>query len=125
VVQITDEKLDDYYNSFRGSTSEASELLELYERFDGNMKSVVEYLPCSNPDLDSHRFMDSIDAAIKEGKVTSHPSYVKWRRKVEKKKRPENPLRKVKTNPGPSADLVAAIRKRVRITFQASCAVLV
>ena len=93
-------------------------MLELYTRFSGNMKTVFDYLPCSDADLDSHRFMDSIDAAIAADTAKSCSAYTKWKKKVEKKERPKNPLKPVKTSKagtsaGPSSDLVAAIQKRV------------
>lgn len=113
-MQITDEKLDAYTNKFRGSKEEEAELLELYAKFKGNMKNVFEYLPCSDDSLDSHRFMDTIDAAVEAETAEEYSAYTKWKKKVENKKRPSDPLKPKKTeNAGPSLDLVAAIQKRV------------
>lgn len=54
-MQITEDKLVQYHNRFRGSTDEAHELHELYQRFDGKMSHVMAYLPCCDEAIDSHR----------------------------------------------------------------------
>jgi DnaJ homolog subfamily C member 9 len=118
MLQVTDEKLDSYHNKYRGSKEEEKEMLELYTRFKGNLKTVFDYLPCSDPDLDSHRFMDTIDAAIEAEQVEAYSAYTKWKKKVDKRERPKDPLKPVKaskagSSAGTSSDLVAAIQKRV------------
>ena len=55
--------------TFRGSEEEAQELLQLYQQHRGSMPKVFEWLVCSDPALDSHRFMDTIDAAISRGEL--------------------------------------------------------
>jgi DnaJ homolog subfamily C member 9 len=118
MFQVTDEKLDDFHNKYRGSKDEQKEMLELYVRFKGNMKTVFDYLPCSDPDLDSHRFMDAVDASIEADKVEAYSIYTKWKKKIQKTERPKDPLKPVKrskagSSAGPSSDLIAAIQKRV------------
>ena len=118
-MQITDEKLDGFYNSYRGSAEESAELLEFYERFEGDMRKVFQFLPCSEPEVDSHRAMDVVDAAIVDGKVESYGRYKKWRRATAKKERPADPLKprkssKKRASADADAALVAAIRGRVR-----------
>jgi hypothetical protein len=75
---VTESKLDEYYNKFRGSSEEAEELLQLYEQHDGDMDTVFEYLPCSEVALDSHRFMGALEEAIKEQKVPKTKHYTSW-----------------------------------------------
>jgi DnaJ homolog subfamily C member 9 len=117
VVQVTDERLDAYHQSFRGSEEERQELLELYQRMDGDMKKVMEWLPCSDVKLDSHRFLDAISAAIKAGEVKQTAAYRAWCKKTAQTPRPKEPLKpKKRTNKADaeSSDaLIAAIQKRV------------
>lgn len=118
-LQVTEERLDAFHNEYRGSKEEKAELLRLYAAHKGAMKTVFDFLMCSDPDLDSHRFMDAIDAATDAGDVEPYSAYTKWKKKVEKRELPKNPLKPVKTpkagtSAGPSSDLVAAIQKRVR-----------
>lgn len=118
-MQITDEKLDGFHNSYRGSADEGAELLQFYERFEGNMGMVFEFLPCSEPAVDSHRFMDAVDAAIADGRAQVYKRYTKWRRATAKKDRPKDPLKpkttaKKRAAADSDAALVAAIRNKVR-----------
>lgn len=47
---------------------------------------------CSDPQVDSHRYMDTIDAAIAAGEVKEYKVYRKWAAEVSKSPRPTNPL---------------------------------
>lgn len=38
----------------------------------GNMDRVFEWVICSEPALDSHRFMDAVEAAIKDGELETN-----------------------------------------------------
>ena len=119
---MTTDKLDQFYDQYRGSSEEHAELLQTYTRCNGNMRMLFEYMPCSDPELDSHRFMDAIDAAIAEGDLQSTATYAKWRTKASKKLRPADPLKKqskkadkkdVQSEEESEAALVAAIRNKV------------
>jgi DnaJ family protein C protein 9 len=57
---------------YRGSEEEQQELLQLYEKHKGSMPRVFEWLMCSDPERDSHRFMDAIEAAIAKGGLLLH-----------------------------------------------------
>ena len=116
VVQVTDEELDSYYNSFRGSAAETEELLELFTRHGGDIVKVFEYLPCSEPALDSHRFMDTVRTAISDGKVESSKKFTTWSKKVASTQPPKNPLKPKKTIKKDASSenaLIAAIRNKV------------
>ncbi len=67
---------------------------------------------CSRPEEDSHRFMDTIDAAIKAGEVASSKRYKMWAAKVKAKPGPLDPAnnKKAKTGNGADMALVAQIR---------------
>jgi len=60
--------------------------------------------------------MDMIDAAIDAGKLETGSAYKKWKAKVQKTRRPKNPLKR-KAAPATDDDLVLAIQKRVRARF--------
>ena len=42
-------------------------MLNYYTQYKGNMPKVFDWVMCSDPQLDSHRFMDIIVAAIEQG----------------------------------------------------------
>eukprot|EP00882_Tetradesmus_deserticola_P026750 GHRQ01029540.1.p3 GENE.GHRQ01029540.1~~GHRQ01029540.1.p3 ORF type:complete len:126 (+),score=26.29 GHRQ01029540.1:877-1254(+) len=56
---------------YRGSADERADLLQLVNRFRGNMRSVFDWLMLSRPELDSHRFRDILEEAIEAGKRES------------------------------------------------------
>ena len=47
---------------------------------------------CSDSQVDSHRFMDIIDAAISSGQLKEYKIYRKWASEVSKTSRHPNPL---------------------------------
>jgi DnaJ family protein C protein 9 len=53
--------------TYRGSSDERADLLQLYTQFSGDMPRVFDWLMLSRTDLDSHRFRDAIEAAIAAG----------------------------------------------------------
>jgi hypothetical protein len=53
---------------------------------------VFNQIMCSEPKLDSHRFMDIIDAAIASGELKERKAYRKWATEVSKTPRHPNPL---------------------------------
>jgi hypothetical protein len=53
--------------SYRGSTEERADLLRHYRQLGGNMAKVFDWLMLSRPELDSHRFRDTLQAAITAG----------------------------------------------------------
>lgn len=77
-AQVTDSKLDEYYNTFRGSAGEEQELLQLFEQHEGDMDAVFEYLPCSEASKDSHRFMAALEGALREHKIVKTRKYSSW-----------------------------------------------
>ena len=115
-MQLTPEKIDDFSNQYRGSEEERQAVLDSFERCNANMTAVFDHVMCSDAAMDSHRFMDIVDKAIKDGTLKSCSHYKKWRTEVSKRKRPANPLKPKKASKKKAADdeaLVAAIQKRV------------
>lgn len=84
---------------------------------------VFEWLMCSHPGTDSHRFMDAIDGAIEAGEAKSSKAYRTWAADVKSRKRPKNPVirkaKKQKSNDDDQA-LVRAIRCAHAADFRAS-----
>lgn len=58
-------------DKYRGSDEERTDLLRHYTQFDGDMEELFRNQLCSEPELDSHRFVDMIEEAIKAGKKCS------------------------------------------------------
>lgn len=56
---------------YQGGEEERSDLLRYYTQFRGRMSDVFDHLMCSDPDVDSHRLMDVINAAIQAGEHRS------------------------------------------------------
>jgi hypothetical protein len=52
---------------YRGSAEERADLLQLVNRFKGDMRSVFDWLMLSRPELDSHRFRDTLEEAVAAG----------------------------------------------------------
>lgn len=71
---------------YQGSDEEREDLLNAYEEFKGDMDAIYEQIMCSNVLDDDDRFREIIDAAIKEGRVQSHKTYIK-ESKTSKKRR--------------------------------------
>jgi DnaJ family protein C protein 9 len=59
---------------YRGSAEERADLLQLFNRFRGDMRSVFDWLMLSRPELDSHRFRDTLEEAVAAGEQRHHPS---------------------------------------------------
>jgi uncharacterized protein YfcZ (UPF0381/DUF406 family) len=118
MLQVTDEKMDSFYNQYRGSEEEKCDLLRHFKDRGGDMKIVFEFVMCSDPDLDSHRFRDAVDSAIEAGEVETSAKYTKWRKELSKKKAPKDPLKPKKTAQQARAEdgdaaLVAMIQKKM------------
>ncbi|CAG9467725.1 unnamed protein product [Pedinophyceae sp. YPF-701] len=116
--RVTEDDIAEFQASFRGSEEERAELLELYEACEGDMPGVMERLVCSREAVDSHRFMDAVQAAIEKGAVQEYAAFKSWAKKVARKPRPtRNPLApdsppRRGTADGGGGDLVALIQAR-------------
>lgn len=53
--------------TYRGSEEESQDLLAYYSEASGDMHVVFTNIMCSEPDIDSHRFMDVILEAQAQG----------------------------------------------------------
>ena len=91
--KVEEADLDAYEDAFRGSAEEEGELLELHARFKGDMDAVFDWLPCSDPARDAHRFAGAVRAAVKEGEVAASKAFDAWAaKKVDGVPAPAHPL---------------------------------
>lgn len=121
-LKVTEDDIDSFSVTYRGSAEERSDLLRFYGQFGGNMARVFDWLMLSRPELDSHRFRDTIEAAIAAGEVKRLKPYKAWAAKVASTPPPSSdPLapppkkKKGKGAAGSSGDelaLVAAIKNK-------------
>lgn len=74
---------------------------------------VFAWVMCSDPERDSHRFMDIIASAAKEDKVQLYKRFKVWAEETSKRRRPKNPLKPKKKSKEESKGeqaLIKAIR---------------
>mmetsp|Transcript_35706 Transcript_35706/g.63666 ORF Transcript_35706/g.63666 Transcript_35706/m.63666 type:complete len:269 (-) Transcript_35706:153-959(-) len=110
--KVEEEDVIAFENEYRGSDEEAADLIRLYKKNKGDMPVVFEWMLCSRPDVDSHRFADAIESAIEEGSVKRYKCFDRWVGGVRSRPAPKNPLKKSmpKKQQAPGMDLVAMIR---------------
>eukprot|EP01024_Parvocaulis_polyphysoides_P071133 TRINITY_DN882_c0_g1_i2.p2 TRINITY_DN882_c0_g1~~TRINITY_DN882_c0_g1_i2.p2 ORF type:complete len:282 (-),score=54.95 TRINITY_DN882_c0_g1_i2:265-1083(-) len=105
---ITVEDIQQFQDSYRGSEEEASDLLELYRQFKGDMDVVFGFQICAYEGLDDHRFMDIICQAIDKGEVKSYKKFQSWSTQVKTKPAPKDPLEQAKKR---ATGLIQAIQQ--------------
>lgn len=113
--QVTEEDIDSFSASYRGSKEEEKDLIALYSKCKGDFRKVFNQMMCSDPQVDSHRFMDIIDAAVSSGELKEFKAYRKWAAEVAKTPRHPNPLgpsTKKKKNGDSTSELAALINHR-------------
>ncbi len=75
---------------------------------------VFEWVLCSEPKLDSHRFRDIVLEAIKEGRAKEFPAFKPWSKRIAAQPPPKDPFARPKKRKAPGAgggqQLVAQIR---------------
>lgn len=91
--KVTETDIEEFEASYRGSESEKTDLIDLYNKYKGHMNRLFCSMLCSDPKLDSHRFKDIIDDAISSGELKSTKAYQKWAKQVSNTKPPTNSLR--------------------------------
>ncbi|KAF8043867.1 hypothetical protein BT93_A1994 [Corymbia citriodora subsp. variegata] len=109
---VTEADIEEFEANYRGSDSEKNDLIDLYEKFKGNMNRLFCSMLCSDPKLDSHRFKDIIDDAIAAGTLKTTKAYEKWAKQIYKTEPPTDPLRKRGKAKKKSDDFLAIISQR-------------
>ncbi|KAL5719670.1 Chaperone protein dnaJ 6 [Ranunculus cassubicifolius] len=111
--QVTKADIEEFEANYRGSESETKDLKDLYVKFKGNMDRLFCSMICSYPNLESHRFMNTIDEAIAAGELMETKAYKKWAKKISEMEPPTNaPLKKSKSKKKADTDLFAMISSR-------------
>lgn len=107
--EVAPADIDDYEFGFRGSPEETKELFELYGRFRGSMDKVFEWLVCSDPLRDNHRFAAAVRKGIADKELEEYPAFVKWcKAKVDGRAPPAEVSRVIKV----SKNLCNSLRQR-------------
>ena len=71
--KVTEEDVDAFYRSYRGSEEETADVLAAHAKFEGDMRKVFMWVMCSDEAADSHRFADAVDAAVAAGRARRYP----------------------------------------------------
>ncbi|WIA41573.1 hypothetical protein OEZ86_008938 [Tetradesmus obliquus] len=120
-TKVTEEDVDSFAAKYRGSAEERTDLLQLVNKFRGDMRCVFDWLMLSRTDLDSHRFRDTLEQAVAAGELKAYKAYKAWSASVAATPRPTadplappKPSKKKKGSKQGEGDdsmaLVAAIR---------------
>lgn len=113
VVEVNEQSIDDFQGKYRGSEEERNDLLQFYEKFQGRMDTVFDWLMCSRQDVDSHRFKELIEAAISKGEVKEYKAFGRWSKKVNSKPlQAAHPLQPPNKKQESTCALVASIRSK-------------
>ncbi|KAJ9565503.1 hypothetical protein OSB04_001469 [Centaurea solstitialis] len=110
--KVTEADIEEFEASYRGSETEKTDLIDLYNKYKGHMNRLFCSMLCSDPKLDSHRFKDILDDTISAGELKSTKAYQKWAKQVSDTKPPTNPLRRKEKLKKESDDLYAIISQR-------------
>jgi DnaJ family protein C protein 9 len=67
--------IDAFASRYRGSKEEEKDILDAYEKYEGDMDGVLDSVPCSQ-DADAERFAGVIHALISSNRVKPLPAFV-------------------------------------------------
>ena len=73
--KFTTQDIIDFETKYRNSDEEITDVLELYERFNGDLFMMANYIMCSDDEDAEKRICNIIDKAIKDNTITSTPTY--------------------------------------------------
>ena len=88
--EVTKDAIDEFKGTYQNSEEEMCDVLSYYDEFEGDMAEVFGHVMLSDPEVDSHRFMDIIRSAIDDGRVEEYEKFVTWSKKVVKRKKKKN-----------------------------------
>lgn len=83
-ARLSEDDVLRYETEYRNGNDECEDLLDFYNRFDGNVKRVLDYIPYSN-ESDLVRFVTFWDKKIKAGELEKEGKYPKARKPLLKK----------------------------------------
>lgn len=87
---VTEEEIEAFSNSFRGSEEERQDVLSWFSRSKGDMNQVFRNVMLSDPEKDSHRFADLVESAFASGEAKKSKAFADWVKQVRKTPRPSN-----------------------------------
>jgi DnaJ family protein C protein 9 len=90
--KVTEDDVDAFFQTYRGSEEERQDVVNAYEKFQGDMSKVFMWVMCSEEAKDAHRFADMVTDAIADGSATSFEAFTEWARRVRLKPAPKDPL---------------------------------
>jgi DnaJ family protein C protein 9 len=90
--KVTEDDVDAFFRTYRGSEEERQDVVNAYEKFQGDMSKVFMWVMCSEEAKDAHRFADMVTDAIADGSATSFEAFTEWARRVRLKPAPKDPL---------------------------------
>ncbi|KAM3416301.1 hypothetical protein BST61_g7907 [Cercospora zeina] len=73
---VTEEKINEFAGSYKGSEEEKRDLLDAYEKFEGRMSKIYQTVMLSDMTEDEDRFREIIDDAIEKGEVDGYDKYL-------------------------------------------------
>ncbi|KAF2214051.1 hypothetical protein CERZMDRAFT_96077 [Cercospora zeae-maydis SCOH1-5] len=73
---VTEEKINEFAGSYKGSEEEKRDLLAAYEKFEGRMSKIYQTVMLSDMTEDEDRFREIIDEAIETGEVEGYDKYL-------------------------------------------------
>ena len=91
--KVTEDDVDAFFRTYRGSEEERQDVVNAYEKFQGDMSKVLMWVMCSEEAKDAHRFADMVTDAIADGSATSFEAFTEWARRVRLKPAPKDPLK--------------------------------
>lgn len=78
---VTTADLDSFLTKYHGSVEEKADVVELYNRFDGDVLMMFNYVIGSDDDQGEIRICEIVDAAINNGEISCTSTYKKMKSK--------------------------------------------
>ncbi|CAA9989404.1 DnaJ protein, putative [Plasmodium knowlesi strain H] len=115
--RIKVEDILNYEKKYKNSSDEKEDLLEFYNKFNGNLTHILEYIPFSE-EADLTRYIDIYNSLFKSKEIKKTPDYDKTLKNINNiikkysnlKKKDSKMNKKRKNSTPPLDDLVLAIR---------------
>lgn len=83
---ITTEAIDKFSEGYKGSEEERRDVLDWFERCEGDMRKLYQNVMLSDMAVDEDRFREIIDEAIEKEKVEAYKKYTKESEAARKKR---------------------------------------
>jgi DnaJ family protein C protein 9 len=84
--KINTKDIEDFYEKYKDSEEERSDLIKYYEEFEGDFDLILENMFSSNSIEDEPRFRNILNSLIDKGEIKSYELFVKESKKKAKKR---------------------------------------